>query len=444
MSTLKEELQDIPRDQVALIGSKKEYLYGDILSLLQCNIDTLNKLQGVSVVIRGRSRLDFALLVSLLDGTVGSMLFLPSDISTTMHENFYEKTRTNYEVWIEQDRLKYNKINQYNVERPESESVTTQWIIPTSGTTSTPKLISHTFESLTRTTKRNIDIGLAYRWGLVFDIYRFSGIQVFLQSILGGSTLIITESHMSIEEQVLHLGHNKCNALSATPSFWRKILMSPEAEKLPLKRITLGGEIADQNILSALKKKFPTARITHIYASTEVGVGFAVTDGKEGFPISYLDDSLEDIRLKIDNNGILWVAPNDNNKQLLSEGVSSDAEGFIDTGDRVKIQGDRVLFLGRASGAINVGGNKVQPEEVEKVLLNCEHVQEAHVYAKSNPIMGALVCADVVLRYKNTDLQETKKAILDYCRKNLDGFKVPVMLSFVDKLQITQSGKLKR
>ncbi|MDN3683971.1 hypothetical protein QW180_08500 [Vibrio sinaloensis] len=39
-------------------------------------------------------------------------------------------------------------------------------------------------------------------------------------------------------------------------------------------------------------------------------------------------------------------------------------DGFINTGDMVKLDNDRVLFfLGRESGSINVGGNKVMPEK---------------------------------------------------------------------------------
>ena len=52
--------------------------------------------------------------------------------------------------------------------------------------------------------------------------------------------------------------------------------MQPTSCEFLLKRITLGGEIADQAVIDGLSKMFPLASIVHIYASTEAGVGFSV------------------------------------------------------------------------------------------------------------------------------------------------------------------------
>lgn len=70
--------------------------------------------------------------------------------------------------------------------------------------------------------QKNIDVGSKYIWGLTFDIYRFSGIQVFLQAISGGSSLIITESNYSMKEIVDLFVKKSCNIISATPSFLEK------------------------------------------------------------------------------------------------------------------------------------------------------------------------------------------------------------------------------
>lgn len=443
MQNIQEAIADIPIDRVALSTADIEYCYGDIIRLIEKNSKTIDFLAGMSVAINGRSRIEFALLLTILDGKADKILFLPSDIEKTLHDQYYQEADIDYEVFMEDGRLNYDKVKSIPKER-RWEKKATQWIIPTSGTTNIPKLVSHTFESLTRTAKRNIDLGDRYRWGLVFDIYRFSGIQVFLQSILAGSTLIITASVQSMSEILDTLTQKKCNALSATPSFWRKVLMSPEADKLNLERITLGGEIADENTLQALGKKFPNAKISHIYASTEVGVGFSVTDGHEGFPKEFLDGGLNNIKMKIDKNGLLWIAPENHTQSYLSKNDMYDEEGYINTGDIVKLEDNRVYFLGRDSGAINVGGNKVQPEEIESKLMSSELITSAYVYAMKNPMMGSLVCADVILTDKSIDKKEAKAAILKYCRESLEGFKVPAILKFVDELNTTQSGKLQR
>lgn len=439
MLSIQDSIQTIPSNRVALVNAENHYSYHALKQIKEKNTKQLSLLKGTSVVINGRERLEFALLLSILDGYAAQILFLPSDIDSALHAQYYREANINYEVYLEDGFLRYNHISHIQKNSNKATYIS-QWIIPTSGTTNIPKLVSHTFESLTRTAKRNIDTGEHYNWGLVFDIYRFSGIQVFLQAILAGSTLIITDASQTMSNMISLLKKNQCNALSATPSFWRKILMTKESENIPFERITLGGEISDSNILKALRKKYPEAKISHIYASTEVGVGFSVIDGQEGFPVAYLDK----FNMKIDNEGLLWIAPPNKNQKYLSNEEMYDTDGYINTGDLVKENQGRVYFLGRDSGAINVGGNKVQPEEVEATLLATSMVHAAYVYAMKNTMMGSLVCANVVLKNEDLDKKEIKTQILKYCREHLEGFKVPAIIKFVKELKTTQSGKLKR
>ena len=444
MRSIQECLKLIPSEQIALVTNIEQYTYKNLVQLQESNMHTIEKIRGTSVVIKGRSRLEFALLLSLLDGEVSKILFLPTDIDVKNYNKYYSDAKIEYEVYLQNNLLQYDivsnlKVNKLNIE----QQYQTEWIIPTSGTTNTPKLISHTFQSLTKSTKFNIERGCNFNWGLVFDIYRFSGIQVFLQSILSGSTLIIPSATESMSQILQLLKDKECNALSGTPSFWRKVLMSKNSDSLIFERITLGGEISDNNILQALKQKYPQSKISHIYASTEVGVGFSVTDGKEGFPCEYLDGLLDNIKMKIDKKGLLWISPKSQDQKYLSHEQMYD-NGYINTGDIVELKNNRVYFLGRDSGAINVGGNKVQPEEVERVLLATEILSMAYVYAVKNPIMGSLVYANVILKDGYIDKKEAKKQILKYCRDNLEGFKVPAIIKFVKEIETTQSGKLKR
>jgi hypothetical protein len=63
---------------------------------------------------------------------------------------------------------------------------------------------------------------------------------------------------------------------------------------VPLIQVTLGGEVVDQQILDSLRRTFPHARIVHIYATTELGRCFSVTDGRAGFPARYLTEPTAD------------------------------------------------------------------------------------------------------------------------------------------------------
>jgi hypothetical protein len=61
-------------------------------------------------------------------------------------------------------------------------------------------------------------------------------------------------------------------------------LMSGSAAGFAPRYVRLSGEIADQAVRDGLASAFPNASIGYGCASTEAGVGFAVNDGREGFP----------------------------------------------------------------------------------------------------------------------------------------------------------------
>lgn len=441
MNNLKSAINRVPNNRISLISSNESLSYGDLKNFIKNNKATVKKLQGANIAIKVRDRIDFAKIIILLDGEVNNMLFLPKDIDKKSYKKYYKKTNICYEVFLKNNTLNYKVLNQIT---KHNSTTKTNWIIPTSGTTNTPKLVAHTFASLTRTTKKNMNIGKEYRWGLVFDIYRFSGIQVILQALLSGAALIITEAKNSLSEVLEALVKHQCNALSGTSSFWRKTLMFTDAEKLKLKTITLGGEIADRNILRALRLKFNDAKITHIYASTEAGVGFTVSDGLPGFPSNYLENGFKGVELKISKNNTLMLKQKKQNQRYIDSKELYEEDGYIDSGDIIEIKNNRAYFLGRSSGSINVGGNKVHPEEVEQVLIETGLVESAYVYPRKSEMMGNIVCADVALKDTLAEPSKIKTELLNHCKEKLNRFKIPAILKFVTKIEINQNGKLKR
>lgn len=323
--------------------------------------------------------------------------------------------------------------------------LTTQWLMTTSGTTGTPKIVPHTVESLSRTVRRD-PLGRAPIWGLILEMTRFAGLQVTLQALLGGGTLVAAPSSaLSTPEQIAFLADHSVTHLSGTSTLWRRLLMAPGVEKLPLRQITLGGEIADQPVLDALGKRFPEARVTHIYASTEAGVGFAVNDRLAGFPLSYTEQAPGQVGVRI-KDGMLWIRPPGNHvaRYLGGQALDVDKQGYVNTGDRLDVQGDRALFLGRDTGAVNIGGVKVYPERVERLIATVPGVGLASVNAKSNPITGALLMATVVPTDQDADQDALKNSILSTCRESLEREAVPARVRFAESLETNAAGKILR
>ena len=97
-------------------------------------------------------------------------------------------------------------------------------------------------------------------------------------------------------------------------------------------------------------------------------------------------------------------------------------------------RGDRLYFVGRRSGIINVGGAKVHPEEVEAALNAHAAVRASRAFARKSSITGALVFADVVLRDGRTPDGASERQILAACRTRLPPHMVPAGLRFVSRL----------
>lgn len=308
----------------------------------------------------------------------------------------------------------------------------TTWVVYTSGTTGVPKSVRHTITSLSRTVVRSEGASKLV-WGLLYDPNRMAGIQVLLQALLSGTTVVAADLHAGLSVRLKQLAEAGVTALSATPTLWRLILSLGGGE-LDLRQITLGGEIADQTVLNALATRFPEARVVHVFASTETGAAFSVSDGREGFPVSYLSDPPRGITLAV-RDGILAV---------YSPGVSSaEEDGFASTGDVVEIVDDRVVFRGRASGVVSVGGANVWPEEIEGILRTHPEVAEAVVSVKPNPMSGNLLIATVVPA-PDVDPAGLGKRVRVWIKSQVPNTHVPAMVKVAESIEVSSAGKAVR
>lgn len=384
-----------------------------------------------------------------LDGFARQVVLMPREVSSDLQQRVLEQVAPDCVIadasvadgyWGERQMSAAKFAETYQACAASSD---TQWIVTTSGTTSTPKLVAHTATSLGRTVVRKPELE-SMKWGLLYDVARFAGTQVYFQALLGGGELLCPDTHAPLQEQAAWLAEHGCNGLSATPSIWRKLLMTPAAANIPLQRITIGGEIVDGSLLKALEHTYPDARITHIYASTEAGAGFAVYDHQPGFPVSYLSKTINGnaFAVRPDDN-ILMIKPGKLEQHYLGDISLSEDDGWIDTGDIVEIDGDRVYFKGRDNGSINVGGNKVHPEEIENTIRELEFIENVAAYGMSNSVLGNLVAVDVILQ---GDIEKTDatKQIKQHCRATLQNYKVPAVIKFVSAIEVTSNGKIAR
>lgn len=298
--------------------------------------------------------------------------------------------------------------------------------LKTSGTTGEPKVINHTFESMTRNIKvcnnRIDDV-----WGFTYNPTKMAGYQVLFQSILNKNTLVnlfkCSYTNISNRIQKYNISH-----ISATPTFY-KILTSEKTTYPNVKHISLGGEGSNNQFQNKLKVSFPNAKIKNIYASTEVSSLFATEGDTFKIPTKYKN-------LIQFNSGKLVV-----HKSLVgsSDNILFDGDWY-DTGDLIELIDDSSFkIIGRDGFLINVGGYQINPIYVEQKILELDYVKLCKVYSKSNSLLGNIVVCNLVL-LDDVSIFQIKTDM----KTILNDYEIPSKINIVDEIIINENGKISR
>src|SRR5438445_698087 len=441
----------------ALWGADASVTLGDLVRGSSLS-GRLELLRGRSVLVATRDQLTAALALIELDAVARRLVLCPPDLPAE-HLPFVAATAAVDAVVSDQTAPRGGAPGIGTVvtctpkiapaARERTERYQTEWILLTSGTTGRPKMVVHTLASLSGAMRGGRSPGDPAVWSTFYDIRRYGGLQIFLRALLGGGSMVLSSAQESTADFLIRAGAHGVTHISGTPSHWRRALMSPSVRLITPRYVRLSGEIADQAILDHLRAFCPNAGITHAFASTEAGVAFDVGDGLAGFPASLIGRQNADVEMKVEDGSLRIRSARTASRYLGHEdGPLADRDGFVDTGDMLERRGDRYHFVGRRGGIINVGGSKVHPEEVEAVINGHPHVRMSLVRTRKNPITGALVVADVVLREEpeaaNGRVAELEHEIMQRCRETLARHKVPAAIRFVSALAVTPSGKLVR
>ena len=402
---------------IFLLDKGKTYSYDDLLGSLN---------DGTTYYPYYKTSDIYSFFVNLVKALASSkpLVLLDSDINTN-----------------EIDGLDVNKVNMAESIPPLScadmdevlamvQNSKSKITIFTSGTTGQPKEVVHSISTLTR----SVRVGEKYRnqtWAYAYNPTHMAGLQVFFQAFENLNTIVNVFNQP--REYVYHqIQENAITHISATPTFYRLLLPYERAYENVV-RVTLGGEKSDQHLYDSIKKIFPNARINNVYASTEAGTLFAAKGDCFQIPELARD------KYKVVDGELLI------HKSLLGSSSSFKfTEDFYHSGDLIEWVDETAglfRFKSRKNELINVGGYKVNPNEVETAIMDIEGVKQAMVYGRANSILGNVLCAEVVLE-PGSEMQELD--IKKHLNALLQDFKIPRKIKFVDEISLTRTGKKKR
>ncbi len=119
-----------------------------------------------------------------------------------------------------------------------------------------------------------------------------------------------------------------------------------------------------------------------------------------------------------------------------------DSEGWLHTGDVATIREDgHVRFIGRYKELLKVGGENVDPVEVEAFLLGHPGVNAVQIVGVPDERLSEVACACVI---RKDEYEVSPDELIDYCRGKLASFKLPRHILFMPEYPMTPSGKVQK
>jgi long-chain acyl-CoA synthetase len=267
---------------------------------------------------------------------------------------------------------------------------------------------------------------------LLYD--HIGGINTMLYTLSNGGCLV-TVPDRSPDGVLRAVDAHRVQLLPTSPTFINLVLISEAYKRYKLdslETLTYGTEPMPESTLRRFHQLLPRIRLVQTYGLSEVGIlrsksrstdSLWVKVGGEGFETRVVD-------------GILHVKANSAMLGYLNAPSPFTDDGWMNTGDRVEVDGDYLRFLGRQSEIINVGGEKVYPAEVESVIQELDNVAEVTVFGEKNPITGNIVCATVTLSH-DEDHKSFTTRLKKFCRERLQNYKTPVKVFITDERQHT-------
>jgi long-chain acyl-CoA synthetase len=113
--------------------------------------------------------------------------------------------------------------------------------------------------------------------------------------------------------------------------------------------------------------------------------------------------------------------------------------GEFVTEDLAEIRDGKVMLTGRASDQINIAGKKVNPREIEQIILEIDGVRQVKVYGEPAGARGDVVAAAIVA---SPDV--TREQVRAFCRERLSSHKVPRIVKLIEQLPVDERGKITR
>ena len=446
-----------------------EDLWNEVKDFTLC-LSSFNSQNVISLMSENSSHFIITYLGIINSGKIAHLI--PPEIS---EKNLIEQINSSNSSLIICSDTVYTKISQYSqIDIPiiRFDQITQKrddlqvgfdknqiaYLIYTSGTTSNPKGVGISHSMVEFTTKNIVSV-LKYSESdidvLPLPLFHSFGLGCLHTSLVNGSTLVLLKNSNNLQNILDAIKKYNATTLAVIPATLTKFLQINESELVDyfsnIRLIITNSTKIPIHTIQNFKKICSNGNLATYYGLTEASRStFMIFDDESSHDES-VGKPAPKIQIKIvyedsdnSNSGEIWIK----GKNVISKywnNLSADKkiiDGWLKTGDLGYFDDDGYLYLtGRTDEMINVGGEKVMPEEIENIIKQIPGVENVAAFGINHDFFGQVVKVNII-KSQNSILD--KSTILKFCMKNLERHKIPTKIDFVTKIPQTEYGKVKR
>ncbi len=398
---------------------KQEFSGSKCLILLSKIVKFLKKNNISTIGIYSKNTIYWPLWYLAADGCCKDLFVINSLFNDRLVTNIQKKYKIQYIV-NNADYIKFNKennnqnkfikqfLNQRFIQKGKNNN-----IIFTSGSTGYPKgaiipesSYLHVAKVLIKkmSQKKN-DLEL-----LSMPLDHSFGLARLRCALLSGCSVLITDGIKNFPSIYKFSHNNVITGLSLLPSAIEIIrsLLKKKVNNFSnrIKYFEIGSTTINEASRYWLKNNFKNTKILHHYGTTEASRSFFRHRGKEDdfrIPKNWIGNIMDNCEYMIDKKK---VSPNKNQGELLLRGKNLFLEylekkdsknkrksGWFRTGDLCKEKDSKVFLIGRLDNQLNIGGEKIQAEEIEALVEKLKEVKKCLCFQAPDKIwINKIVC----------------------------------------------------
>lgn len=379
-------------------------------------------------------------LVALVASIFNDLILIPQkyDLTNKDKEKTYSICFPEYSLTKENSLWQLNKTE---INRPlEIKSVAKRggFIRPTSGTTSSSKgvyisslsalnRVEASIEALEISTESAILCLMSYPFHFIASLLSFLSV---------GACILTPDSFDEASIRSI-CNHVKPTHLYASPYHYAILSEMDLIEELRKTSLLIStGTKLPESTRAKFEEKY-SKHITEIFGIIEIGLALKSQANETLLtPAPHVEVGISpQSELLLKGEGMLdaYLSPFKTRSEILDN-------GWFNTGDIIEeVVDNRFKILGRSKSVIHIGAHKVFPEEIEEQIMHIEGVIEAKVYGIPHDLFGSEIKAEII-----SSMPLDEKEIISYLRKSLGSLKCPKKIDFVDSIELTNSGKIKR